>query len=440
MSFASSILALGDGSLPASFDGLKSQLPLDWIRSCLREHGVASVRRRKLPVEQVIWLLVGMALYRDRSIPELVDRLDLVLPERDGTKRSVAKSAITPARDRLGADPMRSLFESTAEGWALPSSQRHLWHGLKVLGVDGTTLRIPDSPENREEFGQHAESGYPLVRVVALMALRSRLIMRCAFAGGSTGESTLAQEVLAAVPDDSVTILDRYYHNYSVWRQISAAGSNRHWLVPAREDLKVWTVMRDDGDGSSVVEIRPSVATRRKNPDIPDVMTVRAIRYKRPGFRERTLLTSLLDEKVYPTADIIALYHERWEQELAYREIKAETLEGEETIRSQSPERVRQELWGLFIAYNIVRREMEAVAEDLEVPPARISFRAALALIRDLFFWAEVASPGKFSKMILKMRFDLRHFVLPPRRERSYPRAVKMQWTKYPTSRNHPAK
>lgn len=440
MALASSILALGDGSLPASFDGLKSQLPLDWIRSCLAEHGVASVRRRKLPVEQVIWLLIGMALYRDRSIPELVDRLDLVLPGRDGTKRAVAKSAITPARDRLGADPMRSLFEATAEGWALPSSQKHLWHGLKVLGVDGTTLRIPDSPENREEFGLYGGSGYPLVRVVALMALRSRLIMRCAFAGGRTGESTLAQNVLAAVPDESVTILDRYYHNYSVWRQINATGSKRHWLIPAREDLKVWTVVRDDGDGSSLVEIRPGAATRRKNPDIPEVITVRAIRYKRRGFRERVLLTSLLDEKAYPTADIIALYHERWELELAYREIKAETLEGEETIRSQSPERVRQELWGLFIAYNIVRREMEAVAEDLNVAPARISFRAALALIRDLFFWAEVASPGKFSKMISKMRLDLRHFVLPPRRERSYPRAVKMQWTKYPTSTTHPVK
>lgn len=440
MAFASSILALGDGRLPAAFDGLKSQLPLDWIRSCLAEHGVASVRRRKLPVEQMIWLLIGMALYRNRPIPELVERLNLVLPDRDGMKRPVAKSAITPARDRLGADPMKSLFELTAEGWALASSQKHLWRGLKVLGVDGMTLRIPDSPENREEFGLLSGSGYPLVRVVALMVLRSRLILDCAFAGGRTGESTLAQELLASVPDESVTILDRYYHNYAVWVQIHGAGVNRHWLVPAREDLKVWTVVRDDGNGDCRVEIRPSVEARRRNPSLPEVMVVRAIRYKRKGFRERTLLTSLLDGKKYPAADVIALYHERWEQELAYREIKAETLEGEETIRSQTPERVRQELWGLFVAYNIVRREMESVADELKIVPARISFRMALRLIRDLFFWAEVASPGKFPKMILEMRLDMRHIILPPRRERSYPRAVKMQWTKYPTSKNHPIK
>lgn len=440
MAFASSILALGDGRLPASFDGLKSQLPLDWIRSCLAEHGVASVRRRKLPVEQVIWLLIGMAPYRNRPIPELVERLDLVLPGPGGTKRLVAKSALTPARDRLGADPLKSLFELTAEGWAGPSAQKNLWRGLRVLGVDGTTLRIPDSPENREEFGLFSGSGYPLVRVVALMALRSRLILGCAFAGGRTGESTLAQEVLSSVPDESVTILDRYYHNYSVWVHINGAGENRHWLVPAREDLKVWTVMRDDGKGDCLVEIRPSAAVRKRNPGVPEVMTVRAIRYKRDGFRERTLLTSLLDGKKYPAVDVIALYHERWEQELAYREIKAETLESEESIRSQSPERVRQELWGLFVAYNIVRKEMEAVATELKIAPARISFRAALALIRDLFFWAEVASPGKFSKMIGQMRLDMRHFVLPPRRERSYPREVKMQWTKYPTNKRHSVK
>lgn len=439
MGFASALVALGDGTLPQSFDGLKSSLPLDWLSSCLSQSGVATLRRRKLPVEQVVWLLIGMGLYRDRSIPELIDRLDLVLPSENGKKQFVAKGAIPPARDRLGWEPLKALFELTSKHWAARSAEKLAWRGLKVFGIDGTMLRVPDSVENREEFGLHSGSAYPLLRVVALMALRSRLIVDCSIGGQHASETVLAKELLRAVPDGSVTIFDRYFHNYSVWVELRREGRDRHWLLPVREDLNNFRVLKEFARGDELVEIRPCYATRHRNPEIPEIILARLIHYQRPGFRARTLVTSLLDPETHPAAEVAALYHERWEQELAYREIKAETLKGCPTIRSQSPERVRQELWGLFIAYNLVRREIAAAAEELNVPPNRISFRIVLALMRDLFYWAEVASPGKLPKMVQKLRLDLRRIVLPPRRERSYPRHVKLASRKYATNVGHPA-
>lgn len=439
MGFASTLRSLGDGTLSASFDGLRSQLPLDWLQSSLSQTGVATVRRRKLPAENVLWLLIGMALFRDRSLPELVDRLNLVLPDKDGGKRRVAKAAITPARDRVGAEPLKALFQLTADHWAQQSAGRLLWRGLRVLGLDGTTLRTPDTPANRGEFELFASSGYPIVRVVTLMALRSRLILSGSFAGCRTSEMTLARETLSAVPDGSITILDKYYLDYTIWTDLLQDARERHWLLPLRKDFQNLKVVRSFGPGDDLVEIRPGRDLLIRKPHVPPVFFARVIRYQPRGYRTRVLITSLVDPVRYPAEEIGRLYFERWELELAYRELKVDTLDACPTMRSQSPDRIRQELWGVLTAYNVVRREIEAVAEELNVPPNRISYRGALTLIRDLFFWAEVASPGKLPKMLQKLRLDLRCFVLPPRRRRSYPRHVKLPHRGYLANTGHPA-
>ena len=439
MDLNSSLVGLGDGTLPESFDGLKSQLPLDWIHSCLSNNGIATVRERKLPVDQVVWLVIGMALYRDRSIPEIVDRLDLVLPGADGRKRTVAEGAITPARDKVGAEPLRDLFQATSNHWALESAQRHAWRGLKVLGIDGTMLRVPDSTENRETFELQGGSSYPMIRLAALMALRSRLIVDCSFAGCRTSEPMLAKKLLPSIPDASVTVLDRYYHCYWLWNAIQSKEKNRHWIVRARDDFRVWKVIEKLGPGDELAEIRIRDQYRYDHPEVPETIRVRAIRFRKNGFKTRIILTSLLDPILYPARELAELYHERWELEIGFNEIKTRVLERREAIRSRSPERVKQEVWGLLIAYNVVRREMEAVANKLGVPPSRISFTMALRLVRELLLWAEVASPAKWPKMYEEMRIDLCRFVLPSRRRRSYPRHVKRRQRKYPGNVGHPA-
>lgn len=432
MSLSSSLVALGEGRLPSSFEGLRSHLPLDWIQSCLELHGVATLRKRKLPVENVVWLVVGMGLFRNRSIADLVSRLDLVLPDRDGRRREIAEGAVTPARDRLGVEPLRELFEITARNWTGESVERYRWRGLALMGLDGTIARVPDSPENRKHFEGHSGSGYPFVRLVVLMALRGRIALNCAFAGCKTGETTLAKQVLASIPDNSVSIMDRYYHNYSIWHAINSAGENRHWLVRGREDLRAWKTIEKYGPGDELAEIEISQSTRNKHPELPERLRVRIIRCRRAGFKARLLITSLLDPKLYPAEEIAELYHERWEIEVAYDELKTHTLESKITLRSQSPERIGQELYGLLIGYNLVRREMEGMAQRLKLPANRISYQATLMMMRDLFYWAEVAKPGKLPAMLAEMRLNIQRFVLPERRKRNYPRVTKMRVTKYP--------
>lgn len=439
MNATSSLLALSDGTLPASFQGLRSHIPIEWIREALAHGGVAKLRNRKLSAEDVVWLAIGMALYRDQPMIEVVHRLDLVLPEPDGTPGTVTKGAIPQARERIGVEPLRELFQTTAQQWAQESAERYRWRDLMVLGADGSTLRIPDSPENRAEFrlppSSRSTAGYPQARVAVLMVLRSHLWLDFEFADCRTGESSVAWPLIQRVPDQSVTILDRYYIDYAQLYRLHYQGKDRHWLVRARKGLK-WRVIRRFGPGDELVDIEFPRALRKTYPNLPPSFQARAVGYRRKGFRMRTLLTSLLDPQAYPAREIVELYHERWELELGYDELKTDVLQQEEAIRSETPDGVRQELWGMAIAYNLVRREMDLAAREIDVPPQRISFLMSLRLIRDLFYGAALISPGAWPKRIRKMRVDLRRLILPPRKsDRRYPRHVKIKMSGY--ARNH---
>jgi hypothetical protein len=132
------------------FADIRRHVDPAWVREALEATGTATVRRRRLPAEQVVWLVIGMAMFRKWPIHDLVGRLNLVLPGRKGT---VVPSTVAEARERVGADPLEHLFEMCAQRWAHASARRHAWRGLAMYGVDGSTLRVADSTQNRAHFG-----------------------------------------------------------------------------------------------------------------------------------------------------------------------------------------------------------------------------------------------------------------------------------------------
>lgn len=423
--------------VPSDFGRFREHIDPAWIEEALWATGTASLRRRRFPAEQAIWLVIGMALLRQESIERVAAMLGLALPAASG--QTAAKSSISQARSRLGEDPLAYLFVVTAERWATESADRHRWRGLSLHGVDGTTLRVPDSPENWAAFGGQCGNGmrngsaYPLVRMVAVMALRSHLLSAVHFAEYTTGETTLSDEFWRELPDNSLTVVDRNFLVADDLTRLDRSGGNRNWLTRAKSTTKL-RVLKRLGRDDEIVEIILSDQTRRLYPDLPAVWTARAIRYQRKGFRPSTLLTSLLDAEMYPAAELVALYHERWELEIGYDEIKTHLLGREEAIRSRTPEGVRQEIWGIALAYNLVRLEMERAADEAGVEPNRISFVNALALIRNAWLmWSTVPlAPGRIPEGLLRLRHALKLLILPPRRpKRAYPRAVKIKMSPY---------
>ena len=436
MSFHGELQAAAAYANPEEFGNFKKRIDPEWIDEALLATGTATVRKRRLPAVQVIWLVIGMALFRNRCIEEVAAKLNLCLPGPRGPV--VASSAIPQARARVGEEPVRWLFERTGSVWAEHSADSDRWRGLALYSIDGSSLRVPDSQKNRDFFGGHSggergDSGYPLARVVGLMALRSHILKAARFGPfDGTSEDSLTKELLPDIPDNSLTVLDRNFVKATCLIPIAVNGRNRHWLTRAKKNTKMKVIERLGRD-DNIVELNVSTKARSKDPSLPKHYSARAIRYQRKGFRAQTLLTSLLDAKEYPKKEIVLLYHERWEIELGYGEVKTEMLERQEAIRSKTPMGVRQEIWGIMIAFNLVRLEMERMADQAGVPPIRISFITSLHMIRDELLWCAVASPGAIPKHLLNLRADLRRFILPPRRSgRSYPRAVKLKVSKWP--------
>ena len=444
MDVAAALLAGGAQGSEASFSLFAQSLDPAWVEQALQASGTASIRTRKLPAEHVVWLVIGMAMLRDRSIAEVVRHLDLVMPSPAGKRQHVTGGAIVQARDRLGPEPLAWLFHSTAAHWASASAHEHRWRGLAVLGVDGSTLRVPDSLENDAHFGRagtsrgDAGAAYPQLRLVTLMVLRSHLLLDMAFAPYRTGELSLAREPWPRLPQQSLLIMDREFATYENFQDLSDPAHQRYWLTRAKKGHRTATLhpLQELAPGDALVELRPSAATRKLHPSLPEFLTVRAIHYQRKGFRAQTLLTSLLDPVAFPAAEIIALYHERWELELGYDEIKTHTLEREEaSLRCKSPERVSQELWGLAVAYNLVRLTMAEVARRAGVLPNQISYRHTLHFVRAFWISAWLASPGVLPKRLQALYDELPLLLLPPRRNRAYPRAVKIKMSNYPRKR-----
>jgi len=423
--FGAELLATAASLAPSTFRGLQERVPKEWVTEALAATGVATLRRRRLPAEQVVWLVLGIALYRDRPIEDVVDKLDLAL----GDGGAVARSSIAQARARVGAKPLKWLFEATANAWSKPSLREDSWHGLTVTAIDGTVLRVPDSPENREYFGGQTnpicESAFPLVRVVALMAARSHVLLGATVGPyEGTNEHDEAMRLLERIPNFSVTVVDRMFQGARLLIQLTHGGVDRHWIRRAKANHQ-WTVLEELGPGDWIVEANVSKTARTNDPSLPKTWMMRAIEYE-VGGDKRVILTSLVDPK-YLAQEIVELYRERWEIELAYDELKTEVLAREETIRSRTPVGVEQEVWGLLLTYNLIRVEMQRIAAEAKVSPRRISFVAALLHVRDEFLWSAITrSPGAIPRHLKDLRERIKRFILPERRsERSYPRRVK---------------
>lgn len=411
---------------PPDLQDFRRHISPQWIDEALNATETATIRRRRLPSEQVIWLVLGMALFRDRPLEDVVSKLDLALPGA-GT---VARSSVTQARERVGSKPIKWLFERCGSKWAHESANAQLWRGLRVYGMDGSWVRVPNSKENRDQFGGHGESGYPMARIVVLMALRSHLLVT-ANIGRYEGihELEYAKPLVDSIPESSLTVLDRGYFSAAFLLGIESK-PDRHWLIRDKKNTS-FTVVERFGPGDELVEMKVSPAARRKDPSLPATWLVRRIRYQIPGFREQFLLTSLRDPKRFPAREIAKLYHERWELEMGYDEIKTDMLEREEAIRSKTPDGVIQEIWGILLVYNLVRLEIVSIAKEENLEPTRISFVESLRLIRSEWDWLSVTSPGAIPKRLATLRRNVKRYILPPRRKRSYPRATKLKFSRH---------
>ena len=321
-----------------------------------------------------------------------------------------------------------------AKGGAAP------YRGLALHAIDGTCMRVQDSDENFEHFGKpggpsgSGDAGYPQLRLACLLNLQTRMLVDAEFGPFSTSEQKLASSLWPSIPDDSLTLVDRGFSEFLAWSGLVTQGRNRHLMARLRRDTPM-TEIEELEDGTLLVEIPPSQKARVAEPNIAPIRA-RVIAYQHAGGEPCRLLVTLLDPRAYPAKELIELYHQRWELELAFDELKTHMLQRKESLRSMLPDGVEQELWGVLLVYNLLRREMLLAAASHDVDPNRITFVDALFWIRTFWLASWKDTPGRIPEHLGEFRKSLKTLVLPERRsKRSAPRHVKIKKSNYPRNR-----
>jgi hypothetical protein len=416
-------------------------LSRETVATALATHGKVAKRTCKLPPELVTWLVVAMGLFRSLSIQSVLARVveGLRVAVRFDLAELPHPTSIAEARDRLGWEVMREIFNRLATTLAGTHEPQMRWREFVVRALDGCTFTVPDTPANDTEFGRPtaspsaAKCAYPQMRAVFVIGVFTHIVTHAIFAGYRESELALASRLADTVSRDTLLLMDRLYHAYA-WLA-GLLSREVPFIVRAKigkNAAKPKQICRLT-DGSTLVRFSTNDWVKRKNPGLPEAITLRMIKYQAKGFRSITLLTSLLSAKEYPAAEIGALYHDRWEVELSCREIKTHQAAEPVVFRTKTPDRVRQEAYGLLIAYNCVRGLMAEAAATRGVQPRRLSFVDCLERIKAaVILFGGDAPDDLYARLVVSLATRL----LPPRREgRRYPRVVKHRVSKWPRKR-----
>ncbi len=270
------------------------------------------------------------------------------------------------------------------------------------------------------------------IRATCLMDTYSHELLDARIGGMDCGELSPAAQLEGV--DHAVTLFDRAYFSAAFLLDWQAAGEQRHWLMRAKDNLR-HEVVEQLADGDALIRMPVSQRARQLRPQLPSHWQARLIEVN-VGGRRRRFITSLQDARAHPARQLADLYRQRWEIELGFREFKQSLQDAQPELRSKQPELVRQEVWGVLIAYTLLRRWMGKMADHVKVEPQRISFHTASYAIVNLLAIASLDSAGTLPKQLEALLAQSRYFVLPPRRtERYFPRVVKNRAHKFPTKK-----
>jgi len=367
--------------------------PLPTVHRILEETGRASQRDRELPAHVVVYYVIALALYMQVSYREVLRCLlegMRWLAEPDAVFQPAGVSAISQARSRLGVAPMQRLYEEVVGPIATPETPGAWYRGRRLVSLDGTTFDLGDTRANEEAFGRpgsargaNATGAFPQLRLVGLVETGTHVVFGAGIGRYSDSEATLTRAVLPALRPDMLCLADRGFMGFDLWRETLTTGAALVWR--AKGNMK-FPVEERFADGSYQSTLRWNYNCRATDrTPIP----VRVIEYELPGVTGAEplyrVVTSLLDAEEAPAADLAALYHERWEIENAFDELKTHLRGARVVLRSKTPELVRQESYGFLLAHYAVRDLMHQAALGA-TPRARdpdsLSFVHAVRVIR----------------------------------------------------------
>jgi hypothetical protein len=383
-------------------------------------------RVRDLPSRVVVYLLLAACLFPELGYPGVWRKLTEGLAGLPVAAPSAG--ALAQARRRVGAAPLAWLFDLLRGPAAVPHGRGVWWRGLLVCAIDGTILTVPDTPANLARFtkggGHHGGTGYPQARLLALVACGTRTLIDAVFGPTTSGETTYTASLLRSLRAGMIMLADRNFAAGALAAKIAATQAEFLIRVRTGAGAPKLPALARYRDGSYLSRFG-GVPVRVTDAQI----TITTTAGRRTGTYR--LITTLCDHHRYPASSLVCLYHERWEIETAYFEIKS-TILGGRVLRARTPAGLTQEIYALLITYQLLRTAMaDATSTRPGTDPDRASFTIAWHTARDQTVQAAGVIAGAAIDLAGTIGRHVLAALLPARRLRVSPRIVKRAISKY---------
>jgi Insertion element 4 transposase N-terminal/Transposase DDE domain len=361
--------------------------PVARVHAVLTATKKMSMRERDLPAHVVIYYVIALALYMQSSYREvlrcLLEGVQWLL-EPSVRIRVAGNSGISQARTRLGWEPLRQLHDEIVKPIAMKATKGAWYRQWRLVSLDGSTLDVADEKNNDEAFGRpgasRGASAYPQIRFVSLGEIGTHVLFGTQMAGCTTSEIALSRAVLPHLKRGMLCLADRNFFGFPLWMQATATGADLLWRV--KKNMRLVCEKRLP-DGSYLSRIFASERDWRHK---TNGVTVRVIDYRLDGVIDAEpvyrLVTTIRDHEKARATELAALYHERWEIETAFDELKTHLRGARIVLRSKTPDLVRQEFYGLLMAHFAVRGLMHDAALKANEDPDQLSFLHAIRIVR----------------------------------------------------------
>lgn len=384
---------LGDGARLTDYLStslLARVYPASTIGNLLDAHDCNSKRERSFPATSVVYYGMALSLYPLASYGDVFDAVAQGLAWRERSAMPAAatltSASISNARDRLPWVVMQQLQQLCCKPLAqIKTSPDAFYRGLRIMAIDGSNFDVPDEAENIASFGypgsRTGHAGYPQAQCAVLTECATHAIIGANIGAYRDAEWTICKPLLKHLDASMLCLADRGFNGYEHWTCTKATGAQLLWRCSGNRQLPVLKALPD---GSFLSEIRPSTGPLHK--DKSAVAAVRVIEYgltladgKQVRYR---LLTSLLDATQAPALELAGLYHERWEIEGVFDELKTHLRQSRRVFRSKKPDLVRQEFYGWVMAHYAVRWLMHCAGSEYGTAPRKLSFTGSVSLMK----------------------------------------------------------
>lgn len=337
-----------------------------------------------------LWVFLAQCMSPDHSCLDAVARLIAWRVTQGDAPCSSRTGAYCTARDALPEEACHELVRRTGKELEAESPAAWLWHGRAVRVVDGSTITMPDTPENQAEYPQTKTQkpgcGLPIARVLVVFSLAVGVALEAAigqYKGKQTGENSLFRELHDVLEPGEIVLADRYFSGWfdvALLRQRGVDVVVRKHQRRATDFRSGQRLAHDDHLVRVPKPQRPEWMSEEQYAALPNDLELREVRVrvKQRGFRTKTLVvvTTLLDAEEFSADEIAELFRRRWQAELQLRSLK--TVLQMDHLRCKTPHRVRNEFYMHLLAYNLLRRVMALAAIEAKVPPWQISFKGTL--------------------------------------------------------------